>query len=105
MNLKTRLSGFFDISSEVKKPDIPEGKLPGTGEVAIDFNFSQTNKLKVGDSIEIRKENFKISGIAHLPDYVYNIKNEQDILPDPNRFGFGIMTHSDLGKFQTAPLA
>lgn len=93
---------FFEISSKVNKPDITEGRLPESGEVALDPNFLQSNKLKVGDSIDIKGSKFKISGIVYLPDYVYAIKNEQDILPDPNRFGFGIMNLEDLRKFQPA---
>ena len=91
---------FFHVSSEVNKPEVTEGELPGTGEVAIDTNYAQANKLEVGDSIKIRGEEYKISGIVYLPDYVYNIKNEQDILPDANRFGIGVMRLNDLKKFQ-----
>ncbi len=93
---------FFEISSKINKPDITEGKLPQKGEVAIDFNFAQANKLKVGDNIIIKGQDFRISGIVYLPDYIYAIKNEQDILPDPKRFGFGVMNLSDLKKFQLA---
>lgn len=91
---------FFNISSKVNKPDITEGKLPGSGEVAIDTNYAQANKLGVGDSIKIQGEEYKLSGIVYLPDYVYAIKNEQDILPDPKRFGFGVMKRRDLKDFQ-----
>lgn len=93
---------FFEISEEVNKPDVPEGRLPEAGEVAIDFNFAQANKLKIGDTLRVKDKEFVISGLVYLPDYVYNIKNEQDILPDPNRFGFGVMNLSDLKKFQPA---
>ncbi len=93
---------FFEISSKINKPDITKGKLPSLGEIAIDFNFAQANKLEVGDPIKIRNKHFKISGIVYLPDYVYAIKNEQDILPDPRRFGFGVMNLSDLKRFQLA---
>ena len=91
---------FFEISSKVNKPYITEGRLPGPKEVALDPNYVQANNLKVGDVIKIKGERFKISGIVYLPDYIYAIKNEQDILPDPNRFGFGIMNLDDLRKFQ-----
>ncbi len=91
---------FFEISSKINKPEITEGKLPEIGEVALDPNFIKANKLEVGDTIKIKDEEFKISGIVYLPDYIYTIKNEQDILPDPNRFGFGIMNLDDLRKFQ-----
>lgn len=91
---------FFEISSKINKPEVTEGKLPEVGEVAIDPNYVHANKLKIGESVNIKGREFKISGIVYLPDYIYAIKNEQDILPDPNRFGFGIMNLDDLKKFQ-----
>lgn len=90
---------FFNITEKVNRPLILEGKMPQRGEIAIDPNFANTNKLKIGDEIEILGRNFKISGFVALPDYIYIIKNENDMLPDPLRFGIGIMNLEDMRKF------
>ncbi len=90
---------FFNITEKVNRALILEGKMPQRGEIAIDPNFANTNKLKIGDEIEILGRNFKISGFVALPDYIYIIKNENDMLPDPLRFGIGIMNLEDMSKF------
>ncbi len=90
---------FFNITEKVNKPLILEGKLPQIGEIAIDPNFANSNRLEIGDEIEILGKNFKISGFVSLPDYIYITRNENDMLPDPLRFGIGIMNLEDMRNF------
>jgi len=90
---------IFSISSRVNKPLISKGALPKSQEIAIDPNFAQANNLKIGDKFSIQGKIFKISGYLYLPDYIYIIKNEQDMLPDPIHFGIGIMNLEDLKSF------
>ena len=93
---------FFDISSKINTPDIPEGTEPKRGEVALDANYLSAHGLSVGDEIQIKGETFRISGVVYLPDYIYAIKNDTDILPDPKHFGFGIMNREDMKRFVSA---
>ncbi|MCS7202687.1 MAG: FtsX-like permease family protein [Dictyoglomus sp.] len=90
---------FFNITEKVNKPLILEGSMPQIGEIALDPNFLNANKLKIGDEIEILGKSFKISGAVALPDYIYITKNENDLLPDPIHFGIGIMNFEDMKKF------
>ena len=34
---------------------------------------------------------FKISGFMSLPNYIYPLKSEGDILTDPNNFGIAVI--------------
>ncbi len=90
---------FFNIAQRVNKPFVSEGKLPGPGEICLDINFAQKNDLEIRDELEIKGKRFKISGYVYLPDYVYILKTDQDILNDPEHFGVGVMSLSDLKSF------
>lgn len=96
---KNKTLRIFSISRRVNLPFIVGGVLPKLGEIVIDPNFAKANNLSVGDEIEISNKRFIISGYFYLPDYIYIIKNEQDMLPDPNHFGIGIMNFEDLKEF------
>lgn len=94
-----KLIRFFNITEKVNKPLILEGKIPKLGEIAVDPNFAQANKLRIGDEIDINGKKFRISGFVALPDYIYITKNETDMLPDPIHFGIGIMSFEDMKNF------
>lgn len=60
-------------------------------EVIVNGGFAETNGLKIGDrfqiSVENRKYSLRIVGLALSPEYVYIIRNVQELLPSPERFG------------------
>lgn len=94
-----KLIRFFNVTEKVNRPLILEGEMPKLGEVAVDPNFAQANKLKIGDYIDIKGNKFRISGFVALPDYIYITKNETDMLPDPLHFGIGVMNFDDMRRF------
>jgi putative ABC transport system permease protein len=62
-----------------------------TNEVIVSERFATSNGLKVGDwlqvSIERKKYPLKIIGFGLSPEYVYMIRNVQELFPAPERFG------------------
>ena len=60
-------------------------------EVIVNDRFAETNGLAIGDSLQISVENRKyrlrIVGLGLSPEYVYIIRNLQEMLPSPERFG------------------
>ncbi|MCP4644953.1 MAG: ABC transporter permease, partial [bacterium] len=60
-------------------------------EVILSERFAQENRLKVGDRIEIslgsKKHSLRIVGLGLSPEYVYMIRNVQELFPSPQRFG------------------
>lgn len=88
----------FSVPKEINKPYIEKGRMPSKGEILIDPAFYKKHKLKIGSVLPIGGENFKVSGIAYLPDYIYIIKNDQDLLPDPEHFGFAIMNEDEMRR-------
>ncbi|SFE48050.1 putative ABC transport system permease protein [Thermoanaerobacter thermohydrosulfuricus] len=89
---------IFSISDRINKPYIEAGKKPQDGEVLLDPSFFKAHQYHTNDSITILNKKFTVSGIGYLPDYIYIIKNDQDILPDPKHFGVVLMTENDMKK-------
>ena len=85
----------FSISERINKVYVSEGKMPGAGEVLVDRGFFQARKYSINDEISVYGKKFKIRGIGYLPDYIYAIKNDQDLLPNPEHFGVVMMLNSD----------
>lgn len=92
----------FSITDNINKIYVGEGRIPSEGEVLTDSAFFQAQQYKIDDEINIHGKNFKISGTGYLPDYIYVIKNDQDLLPSPEHFGVVMMLKSDMQKLFSA---
>ncbi|AQS05374.1 ABC transporter permease [Clostridium beijerinckii] len=89
---------IFSENNKVNIPAIIQGKALNSGEILIDPSYGKANKLDIGDSIEINDRNFIISGFMSLPNYIYPLKSESDIMNDPSSFGIAIMSKEDFNS-------
>lgn len=90
------------VFSENTKVDIPaviEGKKLDGNDILIDPAYAAANKLKVGDTIKIFDKSFVISGFMSLPNYIYPLKSENDLMSDPKSFGVAVIDKSDFDSF------
>jgi len=94
-NYSDKTLRIFNIPSKINLPYIDKGKLPQKNEIIIDPLFAKANGYNIGDTINISNKSFTISGYFFLPDYIYIIKNEQDLLNDPKRFGIAMVNTAD----------
>ncbi|AEM72828.1 ABC transporter permease [Caldicellulosiruptor acetigenus] len=95
----------FSLPEKINLPYTQPQKDLKNGEIFIDPSFLKAHNLKIGENIKIAGKNFKIAGKAYLPDYIYLIKNDQDFLPDPQRFAVVIMTKEDMkNTFPSLPV-
>ena len=71
-------------------------------EVILSEQFAQANNLVVGDHIKAtidgKKHTLKIIGLGLSPEYVYTIRNVQELVPSPDRFGILWVTR-DFAEF------
>ncbi|PIQ23586.1 hypothetical protein COW36_14065 [bacterium (Candidatus Blackallbacteria) CG17_big_fil_post_rev_8_21_14_2_50_48_46] len=62
----------------------------GIDECLVNDRFLTANQLKPGDRITVnvngRRQSLKIVGAAQSPEYVYTIRNAQEMLPNPRKF-------------------
>lgn len=60
-------------------------------EVILSQKFAESNALAIGDRIEAtikqKKHSLRIIGLGLSPEYVYMIRNAQEMLPAPEKFG------------------
>ncbi|WP_097025622.1 ABC transporter permease [Clostridium peptidivorans] len=92
---KDKTLRIFRENTKVDIPAIIEGKTLSGGDILINPSYAKANKLKIGDSIKIYNKNFTISGFMSLPNYIYPLKSESDILNDPNSFGIAVIGKAD----------
>ena len=89
---------IFSKNIKVNIPAIIEGKALTSGDILIDPSYAKANNLKIGDSLKIYNQNFIISGFMSLPNYIYPLKSETDILNDPKNFGIAVISKDDFNK-------
>lgn len=88
----------------VNKISITDGTYPIAGSVnecIVEKAFADGNGFKVGDIITPdilgKRVSLRITGICKSPEYVYVIKEPQDIMPNAKKFGI-IYINSSLSK-------
>lgn len=86
---------IFRQNTKVDLPAIIEGENLKNGSILIDPAYAAANKLKIRDSININNSAFMISGFMSLPNYIYPLKQETDLLNDPGSFGIGVLSRDD----------
>lgn len=92
---KDKTLRIFSRNTKVDIPAIVEGKNLSTNNILIDPAYAKANKLKLGDNIKIYDKNFTISGFMSLPNYIYPLRTESDIINDPNNFGIAVIGKED----------
>ncbi len=62
-----------------------------TDQVVLSQDFALHNNLQPGDRINVtldgRQHSLRISGLGMSPEYIYVVRNAQDFIPSPERFG------------------
>lgn len=68
--------------------------------VWVDKFYADNNKLKVGDTLKIKYEDLileeKILGLINVPDHIYDVKDESEIVPDRSNFGYIYMSVNEI---------
>ena len=98
---KTFLISFIE-SNNISKFYVFSGeKFSSTKKgVWVDKFYADNNKLKVGDTLKIKYEDLileeKILGLINVPDHIYDVKDESEIVPDRNNFGYVYMSVNEI---------
>lgn len=85
----------FTENTKVNIPAITEGRALKAEGILIDPLYAKANKINIGDSIKVYNKTFQVNGFMSLPNYIYPIKSESDLLNDPNNFGIAVITWKD----------
>ncbi|GAV23043.1 ABC transporter permease [Carboxydothermus pertinax] len=92
------------IFSKSQRVNLPYLSRQEAGQVIyIDPLFLKANNLKIGDTITLKGKSYKIAGSLALPDYIYIIKNDSDLLNDPNEFGIAVLPTEEVKTLGLLP--
>ena len=90
---------IFSQNEKINIPSIIDGKgLSQSGDIIITPTFADANKYKIGDEITIFDKTFTISGFMTLPNYIYPLQSEMDMMPQPS-FGIAVISKDDYNNF------
>ncbi|QHQ59761.1 FtsX-like permease family protein [Anaerocolumna sedimenticola] len=90
---------IFSENTKVNLPAIIKGKELNGNDIFIDPAFAKANKLAIGDNLKIYDRNLTISGFMSLPNYIYPLKSDGDLLRDANSFGIAVIGGDDFQSF------
>ena len=66
----------------------------------LDSFYAKENNLKVGDKLKIKYDGEvleeKIIGLINVPDHVYDVKDESEIFPNHENYGFAYISINEL---------
>jgi putative ABC transport system permease protein len=92
----------FTKNDKINIPAIIEGnELNGSGEILLNPAFAAAHNYKIGDVLTILTKQFIVAGFMALPNYMYPLKSETDIMYSPQNFGIAVISRADfamLGK-------
>lgn len=73
------------------------------GGVWLDYFCAKENNIKVGDKISFKYEKYvfneKVNGLIYVPDHVYDVKDESQIMPNHKTYGFLYISSNELEGF------
>lgn len=78
---------------------LEEGVVPqeGAKEILVSTAFLTKNNLKIGESIKLLINGvpieFRITGTANSPEYIYEVQNKQMLVPSPTEFGVAFLSY------------
>lgn len=86
---------IFSKNDRINIPAILDGKnLNEAGNILISPVFAKTNNYKIGDTIQLLERSFTITGFMTLPNYIYPLQTEMDMMPQPG-FGIAVISKED----------
>jgi putative ABC transport system permease protein len=100
-NDKTYLVNFIE-SNNISKFYIVDGisfdkNLKGAW---LDNFYANENNLKVGDTIKIKYDTYELEepilGLINVPDHIYDVKDESQLLPNHENYGFVYLSINEL---------
>lgn len=96
-NEKYWMQLLFLTGNEISRLDILEGESfeDDTEGIWLEYFFAKAHKLSVGDSITIKVQGMKLTGIikglVRSPEYVYYLSEEETIMPNYSNYGFAFI--------------
>ncbi|SKA79485.1 putative ABC transport system permease protein [Caloramator quimbayensis] len=90
---------IFEKTEKVDISYIVEGKnIESDNDILLDPNFAKANNIKIGDYIELPFGKFIVKGFFSMPDYIYPLKSDTDMMVNYNNFGIAILSKNKINE-------
>ncbi|MBW6500895.1 MAG: ABC transporter permease [Bacteroidales bacterium] len=90
---------IFSMNEKINLPGIVEGRnVMADGEILLNPVFAESNGFGIGDEIKIHGKSYTITGYLALPNYMYLLQSEVDMMPRPG-FGIAVVSRKDFAGF------
>ena len=71
--------------------------------VWLDYFYAKENKIKVGDKISFKYDNYvfneEVLGIVYIPDHLYDVKDASQLMPNHKNYGIVYMSVNEMEDF------
>lgn len=71
--------------------------------VWLDYFYAKENKIKVGDKISFKYDNYvfneEVLGIVYIPDHLYDVKDASQLMPNHKNYGIVYMSVNEIEDF------
>ena len=71
--------------------------------VWLDYFYAKENKIKVGDKISFKYDNYvfneEVLGIIYIPDHLYDVKDASQLMPNHKNYGIVYMSVNEMEDF------
>lgn len=96
---KDKTLRIFSQNTKVNIPAIIAGENLSGNDILIDPAFANANKLEIGNELRILDKSYKIAGFTSLPNYIYLLKSESDMISNAENFGIAVISKEDFNQF------
>jgi len=96
---------LFERSEQVNIPAIVEGAdLTGDDDILLNPAFAHAHGINIGDTITLADHTFTVRGLMSVPDYLYALKSDTDLVPDPLAFGTAVISKNKMKQLGAGTL-
>ncbi len=97
---------IYELRNDVNRLCLMKGELPASDtEIVIDRLYAENNGLSVGDKVEVKGQDFSISGFVAFSDYSALFKNNTDMMFDANKFTVACVSQTSFEKLSKTDLS
>jgi putative ABC transport system permease protein len=85
---------IFSENERVNLSAVVAGEALSSGTILLNPVFAEPNNYRIGDQLRVLGKRFTVSGFVVLPNYIYPLESDVDMMPRPG-FGGAVITKQD----------
>lgn len=91
---------LLSATQKIDKYAVVKGRdISGNHEILIDPAFAKAHRIAIGSAVKVFGREFTVSGYVSTPDYIYPLKNTDDMMKNPDAFGIAVVSEKAFEDF------